>query len=66
MGQTLVDFSLGVTKEIISSAVGCRFLVVDSKKSAVDFYLKRGFTLIDTDENRARDEPILFVDLMKL
>jgi len=66
LGATLVDFSLGVAKDTVSSAVGCRFLVVDSKKSAVDFYMKRGFTLIDTDENRRRDEPILFVDLMKL
>jgi hypothetical protein len=46
-------------------AVGCRFVIVDSKKSSVGFYEKQGFTLIDTKENRGRSEPVMFIDLHK-
>ena len=66
LGKRLVDLAVAIAKEIVSEHVGCRFVVVDSKKAAVKFYEKMGFTLLDTEENRARAEPLLFVDLMKL
>jgi GNAT superfamily N-acetyltransferase len=65
IGALLVDLALGIAKDTISPAVGCRFVVVDSKKPAVDFYIKSGFTLLDTEANRSRAEPVLFVDLQK-
>lgn len=65
VGSTLVDLALGTAKEIICPAAGCRFMAVDSKKDAVAFYLKQGFTLLDTPENREREEPVLFIDLHK-
>ena len=62
LGSQLVDFSLGRANEV-SSIAGCRFVVVDSKRPAIGFYQKRGFRMIDTDENKARPEPIMFIDL---
>jgi hypothetical protein len=40
--------------------------MVDSKKPAVPFYERCGFTLLDTAANRSRDEPVMFVDLNKV
>jgi len=65
LGSNLVDLALGVAKWTVCPAVGCRFVVVDSKKSAVGFYLKAGFTMLDTEANRNRSDPVLFVDLQK-
>lgn len=65
LGQTLVDLALGIARDRISPAVGCRFVMVDSKQPSVGFYLRMGFTLLDTDANRARTEPVMFLDLQK-
>lgn len=66
LGKQLVDLAVAIASEIVAEHVGCRFVVVDSKKDAVKFYEKMGFTLLDTEENKSRREPVLFVDLMKL
>lgn len=66
IGSSLVQLALGIAKDTISPAVGCRFVVVDSKQSAVSFYRRAGFVLLDTPTNRARTEPIMFVDLRKV
>jgi GNAT superfamily N-acetyltransferase len=63
LGRHLVDFSLGLARDTIASAVGCRFVVLDVKPQSVAFYEKNGFRLIDTETNRARDEPVMFLDL---
>ena len=63
MGRHLVEFSLGVAKQVVAATVGCRFVVLDAKKQSVAFYERCGFRLIDTDENRARSEPVMFIDL---
>ncbi|WP_339933046.1 GNAT family N-acetyltransferase [uncultured Brevundimonas sp.] len=65
LGTALVDFTVGIARSEICPAVGCRFVVVDAKKASVSFYEACGFTLIDTDENKARDTPVLFMDLHK-
>lgn len=64
-GKTLVDFALGIAQNDICPAVGCRFVVVDSKSESVKFYEKCGFTLLDTTENKAAAEKVMFVDLHK-
>lgn len=66
LGRTLVNLALGRAKSIICPTVGCRFVMVDSKKDAVRFYERCGFTLLDTAANRGRDEPVMFVDLNKI
>jgi GNAT superfamily N-acetyltransferase len=63
LGRVLVDFSLGVARDTVASTVGCRFVVLDAKKQSVPFYEKNGFRLIDTQTNRARAEPVMFLDL---
>jgi GNAT superfamily N-acetyltransferase len=65
VGATLVRLSLGIAKDKICPAVGCRFVTVDSKKQAVAFYTRVGFTLLDTPANKNRSEPVMFVDLHK-
>jgi GNAT superfamily N-acetyltransferase len=66
LGRSLVDLSLGIAKDVICPAVGCRFVMVDSKKSAVPFYERCGFTILDSAENRGRAEPVMFVDLNRI
>lgn len=66
LGRALVNLALGQAKRIICPAVGCRFVVVDSKRGAVKFYEKCGFTLLDTPANRERSEPVMFIDLNKV
>ncbi len=63
LGRVLVNLALGQAKSVVCPAVGCRFVVVDSKKQAVKFYAKCGFTMLDTEANRGRDEPVMFIDL---
>ncbi len=65
VGQALIDLALGIAKDRISMAVGCRFVVVDAKQDAVRFYQRCGFTLLATETNRMRSDPILFIDLHK-
>lgn len=62
----LLYFSLGVAKGIVCPNVGCRFDVVDAKRSPVNFYGRCGFTLLDTELNRESRHPIMFMDLSKL
>lgn len=65
-GGELINWSIAVSKERIMPFVGCRFLVVDSKPSAIAFYQKKGFTILDTEENKESAHPLLFIDLSKI
>lgn len=66
LGRTMVNLALGQAKRVICPAVGCRFVVVDSKKESVAFYEKCGFTMLDTPENRERAAPVMWIDLNKV
>lgn len=66
VGKKLVNVALGIAKGTICPVVGCRFMMVDSKQQSVGFYLKCGFTVLDTAENRDRQAPVMFVDLGKI
>jgi ribosomal protein S18 acetylase RimI-like enzyme len=67
IGKTLMEFAIALAVHQIAQFVGCRFLVTDSKANSVGFYQnKLGFTLLDTEENRKRDTPVMFLDLNKL
>lgn len=66
LGRALVNLALGQSKRIVCPAVGCRFVMVDSKKQAVKFYEKCGFTLLNTVTNKQREEPVMFMDLNKI
>ncbi|MCL6699584.1 GNAT family N-acetyltransferase [Sphingomonas sp. NSE70-1] len=66
IGNALVNLALGIARDLVSPNVGCRFVMVDAKRASVPWYDRRGFTMLDTAENRERDEPVMFVDLSKL
>lgn len=66
LGRELVDLALGIAKREVSPSVGCRFVMVESKRAAVKFYERCGFTMLDTPENKKRAEPVMFVDLSKV
>jgi GNAT superfamily N-acetyltransferase len=66
LGEALVQFALGTVKDQICPLVGCRFVVLDAKKQSVKFYLKQGLTRLDSEENRNRNQPIMFIDLRKI
>lgn len=66
IGKALVDLALGMVSDYVSPRIGCRFVVVDAKRNAIDFYgSKCGFTLLDTEDNKNRLAPIMFLDLLK-
>ena len=65
LGKMLVTLALGIAKDQVCPAVGCRFVTVDAKSDAVKFYERLGFSFLETEQNRQRSEPILFVDLYK-
>ncbi|MDP1701274.1 MAG: GNAT family N-acetyltransferase [Aestuariivirga sp.] len=66
IGRQLVELALGIATEYICPHVGCRFVMVDSKKDAVKFYEKCGFTMLDTEANHKRPSPVMYVDLSKI
>lgn len=65
IGRTLVDLAVGIATDEIAPRIGCRFVVVDSKPQAVQFYKKRGFNLLKTAENIGSEQPLLYIDLLK-
>ena len=63
IGEKLVDLAIVIVIERIAPQIGCRFLITDAKQPAVNFYEKQGFTLLDTEDNRVSENPIMFMDL---
>ena len=66
LGTKLVELAIAIADQEIRPHVGCRFVVVDAKQGSIKFYEKMGFRLLDTEANRARDHPVMFLDIGKL
>jgi ribosomal protein S18 acetylase RimI-like enzyme len=66
LGKDLVSFCVARVLRELMPVSGCRFLTVDANRPAVAFYEKMGFTLVDTEDNRASPTPVMFLDLHKL
>lgn len=66
IGQQLLELAISLAADHISTTVGCRFLVTDAKQGAVSFYQRQGFTLLETEVNKARSAPVMFLDLNTL
>ncbi|MCS3433394.1 GNAT family N-acetyltransferase [Klebsiella sp. BIGb0407] len=66
IGSILFGHALLMALDDIRPMVGCRFLITDAKQGAIDFYHKQGMELLDTDENKTADHPIMFIDLFTL
>ncbi len=61
-----MDYVIALIRDRIAENVGCRFVVTDAKGEAVSFYERQGFVLLDSEDNRAAEHPVMFLDLVKL
>lgn len=66
LGTMLLDFAIALIMQHVAAHVGCRLLVTDAKRQSIGFYEKLGFTMLDTEENKSKSEPLMFVHLTKL
>ncbi len=51
IGTYLLAAAIGKTLSVCES-IGCRYLLVDSKKNSIGFYQKNGFKLVEKYKNR--------------
>jgi len=51
IGKYLLLAAIGKTLDI-SEHIGCRYILVDSKREAIGFYQKNGFTLVEKSKNK--------------
>lgn len=66
IGRRLVETAIGVVLVSIVPNAGCRFIILDAKPKSIPFYRKLGFRLLDTEENRKKPAPLMFLDLRNL
>ncbi|AWH88320.1 GNAT family N-acetyltransferase [Limnobaculum parvum] len=65
IGSLLLEYALYLVKDAIMPKVGCRFLITDAKQNAISFYARYDMQLVDTEENKSSEHPIMFIDLYK-
>jgi len=63
IGTDLVSLAFSISLDRIVPLIGCRFIIVNAKRKSLAFYLKRGFTILDTEANHASSAPIMWLDL---
>jgi len=63
VGRDLLSLSLSIAVDRVCTSVGCRFLITNAKQESVGFYGKQGFTMLDTEANRASPAPVMWLDL---
>lgn len=56
----MLNAALGIALEV-SRMVGCRYMTVDSEKEAVEFYQKKGFSIVE--KSLRRHNPILYMNI---
>jgi GNAT superfamily N-acetyltransferase len=66
LGRKFASFVIGTIAEHVAPNVGVTVLVTDAKKDAVGFYEKVGFTMLDTEQNKRRNHPLMFINLTKI
>jgi GNAT superfamily N-acetyltransferase len=66
LASGLIALVVGLARASLMPHVGCRFLVLDANREKIDFYKRRGFVLVDNEENLASPNPVMFMDLHKL
>ena len=64
-GTAFAQWTLALVAQVARD-IGCKVLVTDAKKSAVGFYTKLGFTMLDTEANKDAAHPVMFLNLKKL
>ena len=66
IGKSLVSIAISAAKDNVAPSVGCRFVIVDAHQDAIKFYRDCGFTLLSSEENKTKQDPIMFLDIGKL
>ncbi len=68
LGSNLIALVAGLVQTHVMPHAGCRFLILDANRAKIDFYKKRGFVLVDNEENlRVENQnPVMFMDLHKI
>lgn len=66
LARGLIALVAGLARSQLMPHVGCRFLMLDANREKIDFYKRRGFVLVDNEENLASQNPVMFMDLHKL
>jgi GNAT superfamily N-acetyltransferase len=69
LARTLIELVSGVVTTQVMPHSGCRFLILDANREKIDFYKRRGFTLVNNDENidpQRTPNPVMFMDLHKI
>jgi GNAT superfamily N-acetyltransferase len=64
IGLVLVDIAMNIAIDDLATKIGCRFLITDAKQQSIQFYEKAGFTMLDSEDNKKAEHPIMFVDLL--
>lgn len=64
VGRQLLMWALHRASFFIMPHIGCRFIIVDSKKNSVPFYQKVGFSLVNAEQG-LEEFPLMFFDLYK-
>ncbi len=62
-GKHLINHAYMIIKNAIMPHVGCRYVIVDSKKTAIPFYEKLGFILLNTEVNIKEESPLMILDM---
>lgn len=65
IGNSLISLAVAIAVDQIASNIGCRFVITDAKTDAVRFYENAGFTMLDTEENKESETPVMFLDILK-
>jgi GNAT superfamily N-acetyltransferase len=63
LGILLIDNAISIVKNHIMPNAGCRFLTVDAKPDAINFYEKAGFSFLDVPENKENQNSLMLLDL---
>ena len=60
VGRLLLFAAVSIALNV-SEYVGCRYITVDAKQEAIEFYEKHGFIVVE--KTRAKNEPTLYLNI---
>lgn len=60
VGRLLISAAVGIALNV-SKYVGCRYITVDAKQEAIEFYEKHGFIIVK--KTRSKNEPTLYLNI---
>jgi len=61
VGRLLLFAAVGIALNV-SEYVGCRYITVEAKQEAIEFYEKHGFMIVE--KTRTKNEPTLYLNIL--